>query len=100
MNYGVQIRSTIRPPFPPLITIQDIVRLLTINRQRRPRRKFNAFNIYRTTAIFHMQINNNILPISHDYFRSITSVNWDSEAPDIKKIYRGLARDTNTYYNL
>ncbi|RGB41895.1 hypothetical protein C1646_751670 [Rhizophagus diaphanus] len=100
MNHGVQVRSTIRPPFPPLITIQDIVRLLSINRQRRPRRRFNAFNIYRTTTIFHMQINNIILPITYNYFQSITSVNWDSEASDVKKMYQGLARDTNTYYNL
>lgn len=97
MNYEVQIRSTIRPPFPPLITIQDIVRLLSINR---PRRKYNAFNIYRITSIFHMQINNNILPISFNFLNFITSVNWDSETTDIKRIYQGLARDTNTYYNI
>jgi hypothetical protein len=98
MDYAFQIRSSIRPPFPPLITIQDIVILLSIN--TRPRKKFNAFNIYRLTTIFYMQNNNNILPISFNFFRSITTANWISETPSVKEVYQRLAIDTNSYYNI
>ncbi|GBC06644.1 hypothetical protein RclHR1_00070011 [Rhizophagus clarus] len=77
LDHVFQIRSTIRPPFPPLITIQNIVRLLNINR---PRRKFDAFYIYKLTTIYYMQINNNIFPITPNFFRYMAAMNWNSEA--------------------
>ena len=99
MDNSLQIRSIVRPPFPLQITVRDVIELLDLLDLKPPRKSFkplNSFKVYRVSTIHHMQNNNNVLPLSSYYFRTITSINWSLETPTVKKAYQMLASDIQT----
>jgi len=96
MNAFEQTRLNLRPIFPPQITVQEIIGLLSSTNPTNRIRSLRAFDVYRLTTIHQMQNNNILLPTSN-LLGIMVSRNWSTEPPEVKRIYKRLALETKAF---
>ncbi|CAG8522074.1 6731_t:CDS:1, partial [Racocetra fulgida] len=85
---------TIRPPFPPVINVEDLISLRESSdgTQLFPSRAPNAFIIYRKQFVKAARDNGYFLPMT--VISSLCSRAWENEDEVVKLTYKKIARET------
>ncbi|KAF0425081.1 MATA-HMG [Gigaspora margarita] len=85
---------TIRPPFPPVINVEDLISLRESSdgTQMFPSRAPNAFIIYRKQFVKAARDKGYFLPMT--VISSMCSRAWENEEENVKLAYKKIARET------
>ncbi|RHZ76885.1 hypothetical protein Glove_187g115 [Diversispora epigaea] len=89
------IDNSIKIPFPPLITINDLI-AKTSPHDNNPGRTPNAFIAYKMGI--HRVLRNEKYNYSIPAISKFASYNWANEPPQVKKYYKKLANDAKKIY--
>ncbi|CAG8526156.1 10684_t:CDS:1 [Ambispora leptoticha] len=83
----------LRPPFPPSITVSDVLESKRQNRQAT--KTMNCFFIYRKAMV--MQNENQIEKVNMPTLSKLASIFWKEESREVKEAYKQLAKMVHDY---
>ncbi|GBB84171.1 hypothetical protein RclHR1_01080027 [Rhizophagus clarus] len=104
LNAGINIGSNnisdilnyVRPSFPPIIKIDDLINNAKMNNKRKSIP--NAFIVYRMALIKEYRIKNRKLPPMSE-FSKIAKNSWDMEPKEVKDYYEDFVKKAKSVYN-
>jgi hypothetical protein len=90
------ILSYVRPSFPPIIKVDDLIKNARMNNKRKSIP--NAFIVYRMALIKEYRIKNRKLPPMAEISK-IAKSSWDIEPKEVKDYYEEFVREAKSIYN-
>lgn len=90
------IISYIRPSFPPIVKIDDLIKNAKMNNKRKSIP--NAFIVYRMALIKEYRIKNRKLPPMAELSK-IAKNSWDLEPKEVKDYYEDFVKEAKSIYN-